>query len=259
MLHFLNSPEQHPNICHLAEPRLFYNDREAYLVLAWGGNYTLDKLYEREAQFRGVALVQALKALTFMHEDRGVVHRDVKPGNIIVNGATKLIDFESADLERYPMHPLEKSNFGTPRFVSKQQYNGEKPTTKDDIFSFAATALVVLRGSPEPPPYRLVPVTECGVTSLRPDFEVPLYTERDMEAYGHFGELVLRGLNTEPGPRPPALELLEAGMKKFGEKFPDPLGQGSVDSCLHSMSPVSPYIVGSSRSDRPLERRLDPA
>ena len=80
---------------------------------------------------------------------RGVIHRDIKPGNIMMtnDGQVKVSDFGLARdvMQREdivgPGHSL-----GTPRYMSPEQAMGEEPTAASDLYSLAATYFVLLTG-----------------------------------------------------------------------------------------------------------------
>jgi len=79
---------------------------------------------------------QACSAFDYAHK-RGIVHRDIKPGNIMVNkdGAVKVVDFGIARV-------LETSKtqtgmlIGTFAYMSPEQYHGEHADERSDIWSF---------------------------------------------------------------------------------------------------------------------------
>lgn len=86
----------HPHIVHLYD--YFLEAGSRYLVLEFVDGLSLDRLLQRKKRFSGpmalLVLLETCVALKFAH-DHGVIHRDVKPGNILISrkGSIKLADF----------------------------------------------------------------------------------------------------------------------------------------------------------------------
>ena len=126
----------HPNI------REYYsldNDPELGICLEmeWVDGDSLDQLLpecRRNAELRDKIARQILDAVRFMHLKQ-VIHRDLKPGNILVtrNGQNvKLIDFSLSDSDS---HLVLKGNAGTARYASPEQKECGPADFRSDIFS----------------------------------------------------------------------------------------------------------------------------
>ena len=91
-------------------------------------------------------LEQLLEALDYSHS-RGVVHRDVKPGNVLVSdmGIAKMSDFGIARIERSDM-TQQGEVLGTPYYTAPEQYEGAQTDERTDIYSAGVIVYEVLTG-----------------------------------------------------------------------------------------------------------------
>ncbi len=91
--------------------------------------------------------VYVLRALTVAHE-RGIIHRDIKPGNILVseNGTIKVTDFGLAYVALSPTVTMEGMVLGTPAYMAPEQIRGDDIDERTDLFSLGVTLIEVLSG-----------------------------------------------------------------------------------------------------------------
>src|SRR5262249_51939258 len=134
-------------------------------------------------------LIEVAQALEHAHE-RGVVHRDLKPGNVLFDarGRVKLADFGVSGTQADPL------NRGlSPFTASPEQLRGEPPAPEDDIYGLGALAYELLSGYPPYyPHFDQKRAEEEPVPALVPTRQIPpLLTA-----------LVMRMLEKDPHERP---------------------------------------------------------
>jgi serine/threonine protein kinase/lipoprotein NlpI len=152
---------EHPGICAVFDSGV--SDGVAFIAMRYIEGETLaaeiDELRRREAppsdrgDVSAVCLVieRAAKALHAAHE-AGVVHRDVKPGNLIVapDGEPVLLDFGLARAVESEEATLTRTGdvFGTPAYMAPEQLRGKVVDLRADVYSLGATLFERLALSP---------------------------------------------------------------------------------------------------------------
>ncbi len=92
---------------------------------------------------------EVMAALDNVHK-AGIIHRDVKPGNIIIDqdGRTILMDFGLARQELDAPLTADHTVLGTPNYMSPEQAKGESLDARTDIYSLGIVLYEMLTGSP---------------------------------------------------------------------------------------------------------------
>jgi eukaryotic-like serine/threonine-protein kinase len=146
----------HPNIGLLF--RFSKDDKAMMLVLEYIDGWSLAALLKKVPTLppEGVTAVGAAVArgLAYSHR-RGVVHRDIKPGNIMVSrvGEAKIFDFGIAQRssdepeDRAPVRLESAAAFGTPAYMSPEQILGEGVDGRSDIFSLGVVLYQLASGA----------------------------------------------------------------------------------------------------------------
>ncbi|TQL70129.1 serine/threonine protein kinase [Nocardioides albertanoniae] len=94
-------------------------------------------------------LARCLAAGVAACHDAGVLHRDVKPSNVVMEGSTPvLIDFGIARVADDPKITLTGWLIGTPGYLAPEIVEGEEATAASDVHSWAATTAYALLGRP---------------------------------------------------------------------------------------------------------------
>src|SRR4051794_17478252 len=142
----------HPNIVTVIDRGEF--EGRQYIIFEHVDGETLKSLIEREGQLpvdRALELVhQVARGLAFAHE-HGVVHRDVKPHNVLIDeeGVAKVTDFGIArSLE--PGDGLTETGtlLGSSEYIAPEQASGQRVDERSDQYSLATVLYELLTGAP---------------------------------------------------------------------------------------------------------------
>ena len=142
----------HPNIVQI---RAFEeNNGNPFLVMDYVDGQTLDDLLAENGKLSEEETLRVLRpiaaALDYAHGE-GVVHRDVKPANVMIrkDGHPFILDFGIArEIQETMTRVTGKISSGTLLYMSPEQNNGDEPTAAQDIYSFAAMVYECLVGRP---------------------------------------------------------------------------------------------------------------
>jgi|CXWL01.1.fsa_nt_gi serine/threonine protein kinase len=154
---------QHANIVPVFEADV--QDQQPYLVFEYVAGRTLADLIRKQGALPSAdaarLMIDVLDALVVAHA-AGVVHRDLKPTNILINGAGKAMvtDFGIAERTSNSADPRAGTpGCGTPGYLSPEAAVGASPCATMDIFSAGIVLVEMLSGKPliaERDPYRAI-------------------------------------------------------------------------------------------------------
>ncbi|GIH05885.1 hypothetical protein Rhe02_39520 [Rhizocola hellebori] len=138
----------HPGVVRIYD---FGHDQVAYLIMEYIEGETLSSTLNRVGRLtpaRTMSLVaQTAEALHAAHE-KGVVHRDVKPGNLLVrpNGTLVLTDFGIARSAAAAQLTATGAVLGTASYLAPEQASGIPATAASDVYSLGVVAYQCLSG-----------------------------------------------------------------------------------------------------------------
>ncbi|MDX2257886.1 MAG: serine/threonine-protein kinase [Hyphomicrobiaceae bacterium] len=253
---------QHPNIVTVFD----YVEQEGtpYIVMEYVDAGTLENV-TRSGTLLPVSqvceiMMQLLSALGHAHE-KGVVHRDVKPANILCPAATsiKVTDFGVARFQDLGLTQAGSSALGTPNYMSPEQFLGREVDGRSDLFAAGIILFQLLTGTK---PFIAADIPELmrkllnnsppALSSLRPELAQP------------FDDVVQKALARNPTDRYETADAFSAALVGALERATSLGGKlteaQSIDLTRLSLRPT-PELTDSSRGglNRTMAEKLTPA
>jgi tRNA A-37 threonylcarbamoyl transferase component Bud32 len=236
----------HPNIVTVIDRG--EDDRRQFIVFEYVEGENLKELLQRTGPLpiRDALLLalQMARALSFAH-GRGLVHRDVKPQNVLLNadGQAKMTDFGIAREVDVQGVTITGTVLGTSEYIAPEQARGQQVDQQTDVYSLGVVLYELLTGSV---PYE----GENFVTvALRHVNEpVPSVLERRPEVPPRLALAVERAMAKSPDDRFSSMDELV----------------GELETCLADLDPISeeatmiarrPVVPAAQRQRPPRPRR----
>lgn len=139
----------HPNIVKVFD--VGFSDKLQFIVMEYIDGITLKEFMEQQGVLKWKDtvhfIIQILKALQHAH-DRGIVHRDIKPQNIMLfpDGQIKVMDFGIARFAREEGKTISDKAIGSVHYISPEQARGDITDEKSDIYSVGVMMYEMLTG-----------------------------------------------------------------------------------------------------------------
>lgn len=140
----------HPNIVKVYD--VSFGEKVQYIVMEYVDGITLKEYIQKQHIIAWNDAVffttQILRALQHAH-DKGIVHRDIKPQNIILlpSGNIKVTDFGIARFSRTETRTLTENAIGSVHYISPEQAKGEFTDERADIYSVGVVLYEMLSGN----------------------------------------------------------------------------------------------------------------
>ena len=207
----------HPNIVQVYDTGK--DEGRHYIVMEYvegrSGAQILQRQGPVEPEMAAEIGIQSCAGLDYAHR-RGIIHRDVKPGNLMVVGGpvgggemiVKLTDFGIARAIEQTRITQVGSVVGTAAYLAPEQVRGEEATPATDVYALGVVLYQFLTGRL---PYEGSSLAELAV---RQQNETPLPPDTyNSEVPETLGAAVLRALEGDPGRRYASADELAAGLR----------------------------------------------
>lgn len=251
---------QHPNIVQVFDSGLDETSGRQYIVMEYVEGTPLSDLIAGGKTLepaRAVAIASdACAALDCAHR-AGVIHRDVKPANLIVTpeGTAKLTDFGIAKAAEMTRVTQAGSVLGTVAYLSPEQAVGGETGPQSDIYSLAVVTYEMLAGRP---PYEYKSITELAMKQR--DETPPPISAANALVPVELDRAVRVALSHDP-------ERRYAGTREFGEALRDglqrresefvtavlndPAAATRIITARHAVAPVAAATAATRVAQRP--------
>lgn len=189
----------HPNIVKIFD--VGYENDMQYIVMEYIDGITLKEFIERQGLLKWRECVhftiQILRALQLAH-DRGIVHRDIKPQNVMLlsDGSIKVMDFGIARFSRSEQNHDDEKTMGSVHYVSPEQASGDRTDERSDIYSVGVMMYEMLTGRK---PFDGETAVEVALKHMNEEPKLP--TEYVTSLYAGLEEIILHAMEKDVNKR----------------------------------------------------------
>lgn len=195
-------------------------DDSSYIAMEYVQGRELKSFLDNSERFPLEIIInimsQLLDALAYSHA-QGVVHRDIKPGNIILleNGKIKVTDFGIARIESSTLTQFGDV-IGTPSYMSPEQFGGQQVDKRSDLFSAGVILYHMLTGE-KPFPGNSMTTIMHRVLNTDP----PQASDLNFQVPSVFDSLIFKALAKKPHKRYQSAEEFASDLDRTHKSIKD--------------------------------------
>ena len=127
--------------------RRFYDESQAIAMLSHPNIVSVYDVSRSSPEYIVMELIDGITLKQYMEHSRGIIHRDIKPQNIMVlrDGSVKVTDFGIACLSN-SANTMTQEALGSVHYISPEQAKGNRPDARSDIYSAGVVLYEMLTG-----------------------------------------------------------------------------------------------------------------
>ena len=220
----------HPNIVQVFDFGLDEASHRQYIVMEYVPGQSCAEILRDQGRLEAEDAVdiigQSCRGLDHAHRN-GVVHRDVKPGNLLrsPDGLVKLADFGIAKAAELTGITQAGSVLGTAAYLAPEQARGEPAGPASDIYALGVVAYQMLAGRL---PYEATSLTELANKQLNE--APPSLDEVNPEVPPALAHAVARSLSIEPSDRYAGALAMGEALRSGGQGVEPPMARVASDA-----------------------------
>jgi serine/threonine protein kinase len=248
----------HPNVIKYYSS--FRADDNYYIITEYLSNGSLESLLKKNRQNGKLIeeriiwslLIQTLNGLLYLHETKKIIHRNIKPDNLLLDskGKLKILDFGVSAIKSETVEELLKCHgtvAGPIQFMSAEMALGDKYDFKSDIYMLGLTFFFLMSNTM---PERKIVLGPLYIPVINKNAKLPLSYSEHLR---NFIESLLKKENERPSTK----EAFYKAINYYISKYIKITSIISLMNCLYSIPEINNYILGESISKKLEEDKVN--